>query len=95
MDLEELACVIIANSGDCRSCCLSALSSWKSDDLEDARAQLQQADAALISAHDAHTKVLTMEASGQEVPLTFLLAHAADHLAAAEVIRDMAEVLIN
>lgn len=94
MDFEQVACMIIANAGDARSNCLGAINIAKEGNFIEAKNMLNQANEALIKAHEEHTKVLTKDARGEEIPMSFLLVHAADHLASAEVIFDLADTII-
>ena len=88
-ELEEIAMTIIANSGAARSAAFEALQKVKNKDFDDAEALLKSADDSLQVAHEAHRKLLQLDAKGEVTSVSILLCHAQDHLMTAMLLSDM------
>ena len=74
---EEISMVgfeIVAYAGDAQTDLLAALDAAREGDFE------KDASEALIGAHDTQTKLLSQEAGGGEMEMTFIMAHAQDTL---------------
>jgi PTS system cellobiose-specific IIA component len=93
-ETEEIAMTIIANAGGARSLAIDAIHQAKSGDFASAASKLKDAEAALLKAHQAQTKLLTQEAEGKAVKLSLLLVHAQDHLMNAVTVKDLAQEII-
>ena len=63
--LEEIAMMIIANSGQARSDAFAALQEAKKGNFEDAEKLLKEAEESLQTAHESHRELLKMDASGR------------------------------
>ncbi len=91
--LEEIAMMIIANSGAGRSNYFGALEEAKKSNFDTAEMLLKQADEALHTAHESHRELLKMDSKGEVDKVSVLLAHAQDHLMssalAGELIREL------
>lgn len=87
--LEEIAMLIIANSGAGRSSAFEALEKAKAGKFDEADALMQTAEEQLHSAHEAHRELLKMDASGQVEQVTILLSHAQDHLMAGTLAKEL------
>ena len=77
---EEISMVgfeIVAYAGDAQTDLLAALDAAREGDFEKAE-QLHKD--AIIGAHDTQTKLLSQEAGGGEMEMTFIMAHAQDTL---------------
>ena len=59
--LEEIAMMIIANSGQARSDAFAALQEAKKGNFEDAEKLLKEAEESLQTAHESHRELLKME----------------------------------
>lgn len=59
---------------------LAALDAAREGDFEKAEQLHKDASDALIGAHDTQTKLLSQEAGGGEMEMTFIMAHAQDTL---------------
>ncbi len=91
---QELAMVIIANSGEAKGLAFQALRTMReTKDLEKAKELLKEANHYIHEAHVGQTELLTMTAKGEEVGIDVLLIHSQDHLMttmmAAELIEEM------
>lgn len=78
--LEELAMMIIANSGAARSSAFGALEQAKKDEFDEADKLIKEAQQSLHIAHESHRELLKMDAKGEVEKMSVLLAHAQDHL---------------
>ena len=80
---EEISMVgfeIVAYAGDAQTDLLAALDAAREGDFEKAEQLHKDASDALIGAHDTQTKLLSQEAGGGEMEITFIMAHAQDTL---------------
>lgn len=78
---EEISMVgfeIVAYAGDAQTDLLAALDAAREGDFEKAEQLHKDASDALIGAHDTQTKLLSQEAGGGEMEMTFIMAHAQD-----------------
>ncbi len=94
MDMEQIVCAIIANSGDCRSSCLCAVQAASNRDFLQAHTLMEESEKALQTAHDAHSELLVLDARGALPDISLLMIHALDHLSAAETVHDLVESMI-
>lgn len=94
-EINQVAMVLIANSGDARSKFMEAIALAKDRDFDQAQDKFDEGKASLRLAHQAQTDLLTQEAGGERVALSLLLLHAQDHLMNAMTVRDFAQELID
>lgn len=94
MDLNQIACTIIANSGEGQSYVMEAIESARENQFDIAQELLKKSDESLMIAHKAHMEILVQEANADQIPINFLLVHASNHLAEAKVTRNMAAMFI-
>ena len=80
-------CGTLCSNGSVDSSCLNAqtdllaaLDAAREGDFEKAEQLHKDASDALIGAHDTQTKLLSQEAGGGEMEMTFIMAHAQDTL---------------
>lgn len=92
--LEELAMIIIANSGAARSSAIEAMSCARKGDFEKADELMTAAEAQLSDAHAAHTKLLQLDAKGEIEKVSILLTHAQDHLMTSILADELAKEII-
>lgn len=95
MDLNQVACMIIANAGDSKSYSLAAIEAAKHGEFEEAEILLKKSSEALLKSHEAHTNILIGEANEADFKMTFLLVHASNHFSIAETSREFAETIVN
>ena len=80
---EEISMIgfeIVAYAGDAMTDLLAALDRARGGDIEGARELHEQARHELIDAHDVQTGLLSQEAGGSEMDVTFIMVHAQDTL---------------
>ena len=92
--LEEIAMMIIANSGQARSDAFAALQEAKKENFEDAEKLLKEAEESLQTAHESHRELLKMDASGEVTQVRILLCHAQDHLMGSALALDLIREMI-
>ena len=95
MDMDRVACSIIANAGDSKSDSFAAIEAAQEGDFEKAENLLKTAMDKLLAAHEAHTEILFAEANEEQMEMKFILIHASNHLSVSEISRDFAEVIVN
>ena len=93
-ELEEIAMTIIANSGAARSAAFEALQKVKNKDFDDAEALLKSADDSFQVAHEAHRKLLQLDAKGEVTSVSILLCHAQDHLMGSALAKDLIREMV-
>lgn len=91
--LEEIAMMIISNSGAARSQSFEALEEAKKGNFDGADELLKKADEYLHMAHESHRELLKMDAMGQ-VNMSVLLAHAQDHLMSSALAEELIKEII-
>lgn len=95
-EINEIACLIIANAGDSKSDSMEAIDNAENGDFKAAEECLKLADEAIVKAHEIHTKLLVQEANDPGcITATMMLIHASNHLTSAEMSREFAERIIH
>ncbi|MEG0686943.1 MAG: PTS lactose/cellobiose transporter subunit IIA [Clostridium sp.] len=96
-ELEMQIMQIIGASGESKSKAFQALSKVKEKDYEGARALMAEAREIDLEAHNAQTKLIQAELSGDSETkpvISLLMVHAQDHYMSSQLSRDLIEVLI-
>lgn len=93
-ELEEISMTIIANSGNAKSGALEAVRSARMHDFEEADKRMEEAEKSLQDAHEAHRKLLQMDAKGEVERVSILLCHAQDHLMGSTLAIDLIKEMI-
>jgi PTS system cellobiose-specific IIA component len=92
--LEEIAMMIISNSGAARSQSFEALNEAKKGNFDEADKLLKSADNYLHTAHESHRELLKMDAMGEVENMGVLLAHAQDHLMSSTLAKELIKEII-
>jgi PTS system cellobiose-specific IIA component len=92
--LEDIAMIIIANSGAARSSSFGALEEAKKGNFDTAEKMLKDADESLHLAHESHRELLKMDSKGEVDKVSILLAHAQDHLMNSTLAEELIKELI-
>lgn len=97
MSQEQLEAVmgLIVNAGNAKSDAMEAIQAAKNGEFEEADEKLKAAEAALVEAHHAQTKLLTAEANGEVLTITLLTIHSQDHLMTSITFNDLAKEVID
>ncbi|MDO4198334.1 MAG: PTS lactose/cellobiose transporter subunit IIA [Erysipelotrichaceae bacterium] len=85
---------MIAYGGEAKGHALEAINQAKEGDFAACEESLKLSDEALTKSHQAHTNLLFYDAQNQDLQVTILMVHAADHLGSAETIRTLADEII-
>lgn len=94
-EIQEIAMIIIANSGEAKSLAFSALKLMReTKDIVKAKELLEEANKYINDAHLGQTKLLTMSASEEGVTVDVLLVHAQDHLMTTMMATELIEEMI-
>ncbi|CZQ87813.1 phosphotransferase system lactose/cellobiose-specific iia subunit [Trichococcus palustris] len=93
-ELQMLGFEIVAYSGDARSTLLKLLKEVRQGHFENVEKELQDADENLKLAHNAQTKILSQEASGEVMDIGFIFIHGQDHLMTTLLLRDLIQDFI-
>lgn len=88
--LEQSAFQIISLVGTARSSYIEAIQAAKQGDYAKAEQLIKEGDEAFVEGHDAHTSLLTREASGEKNIVSLLILHAEDQLMSAEAFKTIA-----
>ncbi len=94
MDTQEIAMMLIMNSGTARSLAMEAMEAARDKDFEKAQQLMDEAEQALSEAHKTQTELIQSEAKGEKPELSILLIHAQDHLMTSILAKDMAKEII-
>jgi PTS system lactose-specific IIA component len=88
-ELQMIGFEIVAYSGDARSELLKLLREVREGNLVNLDSVLQDVDNNLNLAHQAQTKILQQEASGEYLDLGFIFIHGQDHLMTTLLLREI------
>lgn len=95
---EEISMIgfeIVAYAGDAQTDLLAALDKAREGDIESARNLHAAANQALIDAHNVQTRLLSQEAGGGELDVTFIMVHAQDTLMTTMMLEKQARFTID
>ena len=90
-DLELICFQIISHAGTAKSNYIEAMAKAKDGDFKKASELINEGIEEYRLAHNAHSSLITEEASGNKVEVGLLLMHAEDQLITTEVIKVVAE----
>ena len=93
-DMAMVAMEIVAYAGDARTKYLEAMDAMGDEDFAKAEALIKEGDDLILGAHNQQTELITKEAAGETVELSFLTVHAQDHLMTAMLLGDMVKKFI-
>ncbi|MCI9477552.1 MAG: PTS lactose/cellobiose transporter subunit IIA [Lachnospiraceae bacterium] len=95
MNAVEKSMEIIAYGGEGKSLSMMAIQKAREGSFEEAGELLRQAHEAIVKCHQCHSELLFYDAERQDLQVTMLLVHAADHLTSADMTEAMAEEMIH
>jgi PTS system cellobiose-specific IIA component len=95
MEGLELICFqLITAAGTAKSNYIGAIQKAKEGEYEEAQKLILEGDEMMKKGHMPHTDLIQKEAAGEGMPMTLILTHAEDQMAAAETFKIMAEEII-
>ena len=98
MNKEELTMIsfeIVSYSGEARSKLLLAVEKAKQQKFDECDKLVEEADQALVEAHNVQMDVMQQEALGNPVEMGFIMVHAQDHLMTTLLFKDIIGTLID
>lgn len=94
LDYEKIIMGIISNSGEAKSTAIEALRYGRKNEFDKALKKLNDAEKALLKAHNVQTQLISNELNGKKIEMNLLMVHAQDHLMNAVTILDLIKELI-
>lgn len=94
-EVEMQSFNIISNVGTARSLYIEAIAKAKSGDFEGAYESIKEGEKNFLLGHEAHMKLIEMEAQGKSVGGSLILIHAEDQLMSAEGFKIIANEFID
>ncbi len=95
---EEISMIgfeIVAYAGDAQTDLIAALDAARAGDFDKAEELAKSANEALIGAHDTQTKLLSQEAGGGTMDVTFIMVHAQDTLMTTMMLEKQTRFMID
>ncbi|MBU3133768.1 PTS lactose/cellobiose transporter subunit IIA [Clostridium gasigenes] len=92
--MELIAFEIISNVGMAKSLTIEALRDVRSGKYEEAEGKLAESLEYITRGHNAHASLIQKEAAGEKTEFSLILMHAEDQMMSAEIIKSLAEEMI-
>lgn len=94
-DISMTGFKIVAYAGDAKSALLKALDEARQGNFDKARELVDDARKSVNDAHQAQTEILSQEAGGQDMDVTFIMVHGQDTLMTTMMLLDQAKFFID
>ncbi|ARY90749.1 MULTISPECIES: PTS lactose/cellobiose transporter subunit IIA [Lacticaseibacillus] len=94
---EEISMVgfaLVAYAGDAHTAAIHALDAAEAGDFDKANALLDEAQKDINEAHNQQTQLLSKEAGGAQMDVTFIMVHGQDTLMTTMLLIDQARYMI-
>lgn len=85
---------IIMAGGNAKAHAVEAITAAKKGDFTEAEKKLEEANQAIVDAHNTQTEMLTAEARGEHMPIDLYMVHAQDHLMTGITFVDLAKEIV-
>ena len=85
---------IIMAGGNAKAHAVEAITAAKKGDFTEAEKKLEEANQAIVDAHNTQTEMLTAEARGELTPIDLYMVHAQDHLMTGITFVDLAKEIV-
>lgn len=85
---------IIMAGGNAKAHAVEAITDAKKGDFTEAEKKLEEANQAIVDAHNTQTEMLTAEARGEHTPIDLYMVHAQDHLMTGITFVDLAKEIV-
>ncbi|AVK99225.1 PTS lactose/cellobiose transporter subunit IIA [Pediococcus inopinatus] len=95
---EEVSMVgfaIVAYAGDAKTALIKALNEARDGNFEKARALLKESNQSIVDAHNEQTQLLSKEAGGDDMDVTFIMVHGQDTLMTTMMLKDEVQYFID
>lgn len=94
-DISMTGFAIVAYSGDARTALIKAMKEAREGHITKSRDLVKEANDSINAAHNEQTKLLSKEASGMDMDVTFIMVHGQDTLMTTMLLKDQMETIIN
>ena len=94
-EISMIGFEIVAYAGDAQTDLIAALDAARTGNFEEAERLHKQASDELIGAQDTQTKLLSQEAGGGEMDVTFIMVHAQDTLMTTMMLEKQTRFMID
>ena len=94
-DVNTIGFSIVAYAGDARSDLVDSLKCAKDGKFEEAHRLVVEAEKSINLAHNIQTKMLTKEASGENLTLSFIMAHGQNTLMTTMLLKDQMDTILD
>ena len=85
---------IIMAGGNAKAHAVEAITAAKKGYFTEAEKKLEEANQAIVDAHNTQTEMLTAEARGEHTPIDLYMVHAQDHLMTGITFVDLAKEIV-
>ena len=85
---------IIMAGGNAKAHAVEAITAAKKGDFTEAEKKLEEANQAIVDAHNTQTEMSTAEARGEHTPIDLYMVHAQDHLMTGITFVDLAKEIV-
>ncbi|MBP2057586.1 PTS system lactose-specific IIA component [Lactobacillus colini] len=86
---------IVAYAGDARSYLLDALNKARIGNITEAKKLISEAEESINEAHKVQTNLMSEEAGGSNLDMTFIMAHGQDTLMTTMLLKDEMTTIID
>ena len=86
---------IVAYAGDARTALIQAMDKASEGKISEARKLVKTAEESINLAHNELTKLLSAEASGDDMDVTFIMCHGQDTLMTTMLLKDQMKTIID
>lgn len=87
-DISMVGFTIVAYAGDAKTALLNALKEAKAGNFDKAKELVKKSNQSIVDAHNAQTKLMAKEASGEDLDTTFIMSHGQDTLMTTMLLKD-------
>lgn len=93
--VEQISFQMITEVCDVTAACMRAMEEAKAGNIQKARELIKKSEAGYCKCHEIHSELISRMASGEKIEFHLLLVHAEDQMMNAEVIKIMAEQIVD
>ncbi|WP_082405447.1 PTS lactose/cellobiose transporter subunit IIA [Lacticaseibacillus pantheris] len=86
---------IVAYAGDAKTALLHALDNARKGEFDKARELVKQSEESINDAHNEQTQLLSKEAGGENMDVTFIMVHGQDTLMTTMLLKDEVNFFID
>lgn len=86
---------IVAYAGDAKTALLKALDKARIGEFDEAYKLVEESNQSIVDAHNEQTKLLSQEAGGTDLDVTFIMVHGQDTLMTTMMLKDQIKYMID